>query len=217
MTRVCFNCGEIVDDEMKFCEQCGVLLNGDVVGVSKQAAKPKRAGLRCFIECSLIVILSVIIIILIFGIFGAFKKGSSTLTNEQIIQTVKNAYFDNYPNKTIGEYFDFLEKSLLISEAGNLSWVVGSDEVKKSVVSTGTVPSFNPKNEELVCCLFYVEDGDDVMIFSYYFTFNKQNKKVAFVYASILGEDAQILEYKTKDMLNTAARAIVELEANAYR
>lgn len=117
----CSKCGKKIDDDVKFCEYCGVVINDQTVSSEKSEQSgitSKKVSVKKEINKPLIITIIAVVIVLIVGSAGIIlfdnynhKKG------DDAIQSVKDSYFEFLPEMTVGdllyEYYDMGENNWL--------------------------------------------------------------------------------------------------------
>lgn len=117
----CSKCGKQIDDDAKFCEYCGAIINDQTVSgeKSKQTmVTNNNTSVKKYINKPLLITIIAIVIVLIVGSAGIIlfdkynhKKG------DDAIQSVKDSYFEFLPEMTVGdllyEYYDMGENNWL--------------------------------------------------------------------------------------------------------
>lgn len=117
----CSKCGKQIDDDAKFCEYCGAVINDQTVSSEKSEQSgitSKKVSVKKEINKPLIITIIAVVIVLIVGSAGIIlfdnynhKKG------DDAIQSVKDSYFEFLPEMTVGdllyEYYDMGENNWL--------------------------------------------------------------------------------------------------------
>lgn len=138
----------------------------------------------------------VTIILAIISLIGCSNQTSTsntstkTMTNEEIISAVKNAYFEGYSQKTIGQYC----KGYADAHVADEEWIIGTEEANNAILEL--VPSLDLKNEKTIKWSVTSVGIADSKTTSFFFSYNKNTKKVVpimFMYES-----------KNKGLLNGA-------------
>lgn len=122
------------------------------------------------------------------------NNAKTEMTESQIINAVKNAKFDNHPQKTISEYFDLLPVD---SEIG-VVWDVQTDNIEGL---TGK----DLGDKDGVICVFSIGE----IIFFWSFTYDKKTEKTEVIQIDTSGEvDSSFTE---KTHINDIIDGIVEI------
>lgn len=117
----CENCGKKIDDDAKFCEYCGDVINTPTISNEKSEQSgitSKKVSVKKEINKPLIITIIAVVIVLIVGSAGIIlfdnynhKKG------DEAIKAVQDSYFEFLPEMTVGdllyEYYDMGENNWL--------------------------------------------------------------------------------------------------------
>lgn len=154
----CSKCGKQIDDDAKFCEYCGAVINDQTVSSEKSEQSgitSKKVSVKKEINKPLIITIIAVVIVLIVGSAGIIlfdnynhKKG------DDAIQSVKDSYFEFLPEMTVGdllyEYYDM----------GENNWLYDSSE--EQVEFWGT----NKKDNSGLSVIFRQVDDNTVSTYS---------------------------------------------------
>ena len=119
----------------------------------------------------------VLVIALLSGLAGC-----GTVTDALVVEAVKNAYFDGYADKTIGECFDWFSSTSEIS----LNWFAESKNNAPEGITLGA-------SEKIVVC----QIADNGYASNYGFSYDTKSKVTTPLYAQSIGPDDEVLQELT--------------------
>lgn len=117
----CENCGKNIEDDAKFCEHCGAVINTPTISNEKSeqtGVTSEKASVKKEVNKPLLIAIIVIVVIAILGVIGtiAFEKYFYK-KDDEAIKAVQDSYFEFLPEMTVGEliteYYDINENSWL--------------------------------------------------------------------------------------------------------
>lgn len=139
----CSKCGKQIDDDAKFCEYCGAVINDQTVSSEKSKqtmVTNNNTSVKKNINKPLLIAIIVIVVIGILGVVGAiafekyfYKKG------DEAIKAVQDSYFEFLPEMTVGEliteYYDINENSWLYDSSEKQVEFLGTNKKDNSGMS----------------------------------------------------------------------------------
>jgi len=127
------------------------------------------------------IVLFLLAVAMLVGLFGC-ENDNIEMTDVQLVEAVKNAHFEKYSQKTIGEYCNLFEKNVLSRQCEEIQWFVDDGVVMFHYWARET----NIRKEYTV----------------YYFTFSydKQDRKITLISVTV-GMGSSRERFKTKQDL----------------
>lgn len=121
----CKNCGKKIDDDVKFCEYCGAVINTLTISNEKSeqsGVTSKKISVKKEINKPLIITIIIAVVVLIAGSAGIilFDNYNHEKGDEEI-QAVQDSYFEFLPEMTVGD--------LIYEYYGEDYWVCNSDGI----------------------------------------------------------------------------------------
>ena len=125
----------------------------------------------------------ILCMLLVIGVFSGCANNNAEMSSEQIISAVKNSKFENYSERTIGEYLDLYAASSNIT----LTWSVQTDNVEDLTQTDMT-------DKEGVVCVYQM---DDDLSFFWFFSYDKNSKKVEVIEIDTVGDKSNVITKKS--------------------
>ena len=153
------------------------------------------------------------IFLVILGLSGCelSKKQKDIIINE-----VKDSYFENYSQKTIGEYINLYSESFELKN-GTHKYDVSTTKAKSYHANNFDI---NIENSEIILYSYYdVSNNKNIPYFLCYFLYNTSTKKVEFIWAEVfpkgLKNSSSIsFQKKSKDDLDNILKNIIDTVEN---
>ena len=117
----CSKCGKQIEDDAKFCEHCGAVINTPTISNEKSeqsGVTSKKISVKKEINKPLIITIIIAVVVLIAGSAGIilFDNYNHEKGDEEI-QAVQDSYFEFLPEMTVGdllyEYYEMGEDNWL--------------------------------------------------------------------------------------------------------
>lgn len=121
----CENCGKKIDDDVKFCEYCGAVINTLTISNEKSeqsGVTSKKISVKKEINKPLIITIIIAVVVLIAGSAGIILFDNyNHEKGDKEIQAVQDSYFEFLPEMTVGD--------LIYEYYGEDYWVCNSDGI----------------------------------------------------------------------------------------
>lgn len=139
----CENCGKQIEDDARFCEHCGAVINTQIISneKSKQSGiTSQKVSVKKELNKPLLITIIIAVVVLIAGGAGIILfDNHNHQKGDEAIKAVQDSYFEFLPEMTVGElideYYDINENSWLYDSSEKQVEFLGTNKKDNSGMS----------------------------------------------------------------------------------